>query len=91
MDLIKNLTNKKLKGIKATLNALEFYGLSEEDIRGLPKLLEENKRLKSEINALEERIKRVEKSLVNLSDPDTQLKKQITNIARDCFTLPEDE
>ena len=90
MDLIKNLTNKKLKGIKATLNALEFYGLSEEDIRGLPKLLEENKRLKSEISALEERIKRVEKSLVNMSDPDTQLKKQITNIARDCFTLPEE-
>lgn len=90
MDLIKNLTNKKLKGIKATLNALEFYGLSEEDIRGLPKLLEENKRLKSEINALEERIKRVEKSLVNMSDPDTQLKKQLTNIARDCFTLPEE-
>lgn len=90
MDLIKNLTNKKLKGIKATLNALEFYGLSEEDIRGLPKLLEENKRLKCEINALEERIKRVEKSLVNLSDPDTQLKKQLTNIARDCFTLPEE-
>ena len=90
MDLIKNLTNKKLKGIKATLNALEFYGLSEEDIRGLPKLLEENKRLKSEINALEERIKTIEKSLVNLSDPDTQLKKQLTNIARDCLTLPEE-
>ena len=90
MDLIKNLTNKKLKGIKATLNALEFYGLSEEDIRGLPQLLEENKRLKSEINALEERIKTIEKSLVNLSDPDTQLKKQLTNIARDCFTIPEE-
>lgn len=90
MDLIKNLTNKKLKGIKATLNALEFYGLSEEDIRGLPQLLEENKRLKSEINALEERIKTIEKSLVNLSDPDAQIKKQLTNIARDCFTLPEE-
>ena len=86
MDLIKNLTNKKLKGIKATLNALEFYGLSEEDIRGLPKLLEENKRLKSEINALEERIKTIEKSLANLSDPDTQRKKQLTNIGSDCFT-----
>ena len=90
MDLIKNLSSKKLKGIKATLSALEFYGLSEEDIRGLPQLLEENKRLKSEINALEERMKTIEKSLVNLSDPDAQLKKQLTNIARDCFTLPEE-
>ena len=50
------------------------------------KAREENKRLKSEINALEERIKTIEKSLVNLSDPDTQLKKQLTNIARD-FTV----
>ena len=90
MDLIKNLSSKKLKGIKATLSALEFYGLSEEDIRGLPQILEENKRLKSEISALEERIKTIEKSLVNLSDQDTQLKKQLTNIARDCFTLPEE-
>ena len=90
MDLIKNLSNKKLKGIKATLSALEFYGLSEEDIRGLPQILEENKRLKSEISALEERIKTIEKSLVNLSDPDTQLKKQLNNNTRDCFNLPEE-
>ncbi len=91
MDLMKNLSPRKLKAIQRTLEALEFYGLKEEDIRNLPSLLDENKALKGEVGELREELDRVKKTLVALNDPDNKVKKEVADIAKDCFTLPEDE
>lgn len=91
MDLMKNLSPRKLKEIQRTLEALEFYGLKEEDIRNLPSLLNENKTLKGEIGELREELDKVKKTLVALNDPDNKVKKEVADIAKDCFTLPGDE
>lgn len=91
MDLIKNLSPKKLKDIQKTLAALEFYGLTEEDIRNLPSLIKENKELHKEVNDCKEEIEKLKNTLLTLNDPDNKIKKQVADIAKDCFTLPEDD
>jgi len=91
MDLIKNLSPRKLKEIQRTLAALEFYGLKEEDIRNLPSLIKENAELRQEVKDLKEEIGGLKKTLQTLNDPDNKIKKQVADIAKDCFTLPEDD
>lgn len=91
MDLMKNLSPKKLKEIQRTLAALEFYGLTEEDIRNLPSLIKENKELHKEVDNLKGEIETLKKTLQALNDPDNKIKKQVADIAKDCFTLPEDD
>ncbi len=91
MDLMKNLSPKKLKDIQKTLAALEFYGLTEEDIRNLPSLIKENKELHKEVNDCKEEIEKLKNTLLTLNDPDNKIKKQVADIAKDCFTLPEDD
>lgn len=91
MDLIKNLSPKKLKDIQKTLAALEFYGLTEKDIRNLPSLIKENEELRNEVNDCKEEIKKLKNTLLTLNDPDNKIKKQVADIAKDCFTLPEDD
>lgn len=91
MDLMKNLSPKKLKDIQKTLAALEFYGLTEEDIRNLPSLIKENKELRKEVNDCKEEIESLKKTVQTLNDPDNKIKKQVADIAKDCFTLPEDD
>jgi len=91
MDLMKNLSPRKLKEIQRTLAALEFYGLTEEDIRNLPSLIKENKELRNEVSNLKEEIGGLKKTLQALNDPDNKIKKQVADIAKDCFTLPEDD
>lgn len=89
MDLIKNLSPRKLKEIQRTLAALEFYGLTEEDIRNLPSLIKENKELHKEVNDCKEEIEKLKKTILALNDPDNKIKKEVADIARDCFKLPE--
>ncbi len=91
MDLMKNLSPRKLKEIQRTLAALEFYGLTEEDVRNLPSLIKENKELRNEVSNLKEEIGGFKKTLQALNDPDNKIKKQVADIAKDCFTLPEDD
>lgn len=91
MDLMKNLSPKKLKEIQRTLAALEFYGLTEEDIRNLPSLIKENKELREEVKNCKEEVASLKKTLQTLNDPDNKIKKQVADIAKDCFTLPEDD
>lgn len=91
MDLMKNLSPRKLKEIQRTLAALEFYGLTEEDVRNLPSLIKENKELRNEVSNLKEEIGGLKKTLQALNDPDNKIKKQVADIAKDCFTLPEDD
>lgn len=91
MDLMKNLSPKKLKEIQRTLAALEFYGLTEEDIRNLPSLIKENKELRQEVKDCKGEIETLKKTLQALNDPDNKIKKQVADIAKDCFTLPEDD
>lgn len=91
MDLMKNLSPRKLKEIQRTLAALEFYGLTEEDVRNLPSLIKENKELREEVKSCKEEIVGLKKTLQALNDPDNKIKKQVADIAKDCFTLPEDD
>lgn len=91
MDLIKNLSPRKLKDIQRTLTALEFYGLKEEDIRNLPSLIKENAELHQEVKDLKEEVENLKKTVQTLNDPDNKIKKQVADIAKDCFTLPEDD
>lgn len=91
MDLMKNLSPRKLKEIQRTLAALEFYGLTEEDIRNLPSLIKENKELRQEVKDCKGEIETLKKTLQTLNDPDNKIKKQVADIAKDCFTLPEDD
>lgn len=91
MDLMKNLSPRKLKEIQRTLTALEFYGLTEEDVRNLPSLIKENKELRQEVKDCKGEIETLKKTLQALNDPDNKIKKQIADIAKDCFTLPEDD
>ena len=91
MDLMKNLSPRKLKEIQRTLAALEFYGLTEEDIRNLPSLIKENKELHQEVSGLKGEIETLKRTIQTLNDPDNKIKKQVADIAKDCFTLPEDD
>ena len=91
MDLMKNLSPKKLKEIQRKLDALEFYGLTEEDIRNLPSLIKENKELREEVKNCKEEVASLKKTIQTLNDPDNKIKKQVADIAKDCFTLPEDD
>lgn len=91
MDLMKNLSPRKLKEIQRTLAALEFYGLTEEDIRNLPSLIKENKELREEVKNCKEEVASLKKTIQTLNDPDNKIKKQVADIAKDCFTLPEDD
>lgn len=45
---IKDLTTKELKQMKAVLKLFEFYGLSEADIKLLPKVLADYKNIASQ-------------------------------------------
>ena len=89
MDLIKNLSPRKLKEIQRTLTALEFYGLTEEDIRNLPSLIKEVAELRNENKQQKEEIETLKKTVLALNDPDNKIKKEVADIARDCFKLPE--
>lgn len=91
MDLMKNLSPRKLKEIQRTLAALEFYGLTEEDVRNLSSLIKENKELHEKVKSCKEEIVGLKKTLQALNDPDNKIKKQVADIAKDCFTLPEDD
>ena len=91
MDLMKNLSPRKLKEIQRTLAVLEFYGLKEEDIRNLPSLIKETKEIHSEIANLMGEIETLKNTIQAINNPDNQIKKQVADIARECFKLPEDD
>lgn len=90
MDL-KSLTPRKLRRMKAQIDVFEFYGLSEEDIRNLPNIIKENAELKTRVNTLEDEVKTLKNTVKNLTDPENRAKKDLSDIAKDCFTLPDDK
>lgn len=91
MALIKNLSSRKLKRMQKQLELLEFYGLTEEDIKMLPKLIEENKVLKNSVHELEAKFDELLKTLETINAPSNVLKRDLGDIAKQCFTLPEVE
>lgn len=88
---LKSLTPKKLKRMQAQLELFEFYGISEEDVRNLPNLIKQNVELKEHVDTLESEVSSLKNTIKNLTDPENKAKKDLSDIAKDCFTLPDDK
>ncbi|MGN0960699.1 MAG: hypothetical protein ACI4PF_00700 [Christensenellales bacterium] len=91
MDLIKNLSKKQLFEIQKVLRSLEFYGVSEETLRKMQSYIEQIKELKDEIIILNKEVETLKKTVETISNPNNAIKKEMNDIAKNCFTLPVDE